>query len=79
MDAQVGATDAAAGEDGAAIDAQESEIFVPPSPGQDPYQAILRQNPTNAALNVAVEVKAHATLYLRRPTVGLEQRNDRMG
>ena len=42
LDAQGGATDAAPGEDGAAVDAQESEIFVPPSPGPDPYQAILR-------------------------------------
>ena len=33
---------------------EDPEIFVPPSPGADPYQTILRQNPTNAALNVAV-------------------------
>lgn len=32
---------------------EESDIFVPPSPGADPYQGILRQNPTNVALNVA--------------------------
>jgi hypothetical protein len=31
----------------------ESDIFVPPSPGPDPYQAILKKNPTNVALNVA--------------------------
>ena len=34
-------------------DTVESDIFVPPSPGPDPYQAILKKNPTNAALNVA--------------------------
>jgi len=32
---------------------EESDIFVPPSPGADPYQAALRLNPTNAALNIA--------------------------
>ena len=31
----------------------ESDIFVPPSPGPDPYSAILKKNPTNVALNAA--------------------------
>lgn len=53
LDAQV-ATDVAAGDDTGAAMAEESEIFVPPSPGADPYQTILRQNPTNAALNIAI-------------------------
>lgn len=53
IDAQAPTDSAATGTDGAAIE-EESEIFVPPSPGQDPYQTILRQNPTNAALNIAV-------------------------
>ena len=42
------------GDDGApgADDGDEdSEIFIPPTPGQDPLQAALRKNPTNAALN----------------------------
>lgn len=29
----------------------ESDIFVPPSPGPDPYLAIFKKNPTNVALN----------------------------
>ena len=33
---------------------EEPEIFVPPSPGADPYQTLLRQNPTNVALNAVV-------------------------
>lgn len=33
---------AAAGEDGAAAEEVESDIFVPPSPGADPYSTILR-------------------------------------
>ena len=43
---------AGAGDSGAPV--EDPEIFVPPSPGADPYSNILRQNPTNAALNVAV-------------------------
>ena len=35
------------------IDTVESDIFVPPSPGPDPFQAILKKNPTNVALNAA--------------------------
>ena len=35
-------------------EAVESDIFVPPAPGADPFQGILRQNPTNVALNVAI-------------------------
>lgn len=43
------------GNDGTTVgqDAVESDIFVPPAPGADPYQTILRQNPTNVALNAA--------------------------
>lgn len=33
---------AAVGEDGAAAEEVESDIFVPPSPGADPYSTILR-------------------------------------
>ena len=36
-----------------AIDEPESDIFMPPSDGADPLQAILRKNPTNAAINAA--------------------------
>lgn len=32
---------------------EDSDIFVPPSPGADPLQAMLRQNPQNVALNAA--------------------------
>lgn len=39
--------------DEAVGDDQDSGIFVPPSPGPDPYQAILKKNPTNVALNAA--------------------------
>lgn len=54
LDAQ-GANDTAAADgDNATGAEEESEIFVPPSPGADPYQTILRMNPTNAALNVAM-------------------------
>ena len=48
-----GANPGAAGEEPGAAAAEESDIFVPPSPGVDPYQAALRMNPTNAALNAA--------------------------
>ena len=42
------------GDDGTTgAEAVESDIFVPPAPGADPYQTILRQNPTNVALNAA--------------------------
>ena len=47
-----GSKPAADGEEVAAVE-EESDIFVPPQPGADPYQAALRMNPTNAALNVA--------------------------
>lgn len=33
--------------------AADNDIFVPPSPGADPVQALLRQNPQNAALHAA--------------------------
>ena len=39
--------------EGETVEEVESDIFVPPSPGPDPYQAILKKNPTNVALNVA--------------------------
>ena len=47
-----GSKPAADGDEVAAVE-EESDIFVPPQPGADPYQAALRMNPTNAALNVA--------------------------
>ena len=36
---------------GAAVD-EDSDIFVPPSAGVDPLKLALRDNPSNAALNV---------------------------
>ena len=48
------ATDTAAGNEGTGGEVEEPEIFVPPSPGADPYQTLLRQNPTNVALNAVV-------------------------
>ena len=34
-----------------AADEEESEIFIPPTPGSDPILEIQKQNPTNAAIN----------------------------
>jgi hypothetical protein len=49
-----GATAGDGADDSGAAAVEESDIFVPPSPGADPYQAALRLNPTNPALNVAI-------------------------
>lgn len=52
LDNAAGAGENAADGEGAS-DAIESDIFVPPSPGQDPYVAIIRQNPAIVALHAA--------------------------
>ena len=44
----------AEGDDGVQDEAGDSDIFVAPSVGQDPLQAGIRKNPTNAALHVSV-------------------------
>ena len=55
LNAEAASAPAVEGEDGSALGAEavESDIFVPPAAGADPYQTILRQNPTNVALNAA--------------------------